>query len=88
MTIILGLTPRGRVTALATALFGPWPNSSAFALPSGAEPGPGVCHHIVHNIREGGHPRHQVPVMGHSQTSKQICLYVAPGYGWAQVAVF
>ncbi len=26
--------------------------------------------------------------MGHSQTSKQICLFVAPGYGGAQVAVF
>jgi hypothetical protein len=27
VTFILGWTPKGRATALATALFGPWPNS-------------------------------------------------------------
>ncbi len=67
MTFILGWTPKGGALTSAMALFVPWPNSSigrlgssAFALSSAAEPGPGVCRHIVHNISEGGRLCHQM----------------------------
>jgi hypothetical protein len=77
---ILGWTPRGRATASATALFGPWPNSSirrlgsiGFALPSAAEPCPGMCRHIIHNISEAGRLRHRVPAMGVAKHQNRFC---------------
>jgi hypothetical protein len=51
---ILGWIPRRRATASATALFGPWPDSSVFALSSGATPALGcACHHRPQHQERG-----------------------------------
>ncbi len=60
----------------------------AFALPSGAEPGPGMCRHIVHNISEGGRLRHQVPSMGVVKHQNKFAPLLHLGMGGPRLPSF
>ncbi len=81
---MLGWIPRERAMASATALLGPWPDSSIRQLEAvhlRLALNGWICsswhsaHHHHHNIRRGGHLRHQVPATGIAKHRNQTCFF-------------